>query len=375
MPIPVGRPGAAAAFDSRCAGCISECSTSTLKDKVIQLGCWDICCVERATSGLGATGFGLGAQAIDLTAGYTFTASTELIPHATEFLGMANLGGAPFMDIAPLTKSCPGYEAESRSCQSTCISSYIAVTVNGCWDDCCTAPPNPPPPPPPPPLPPPPLPPPSAPPPPPSPPPPPLPPPSPPSPPSSPPLPPYNPPTTPPPSKPLTQMEWAMGQAGGVANGVVSTWPWMRNADPSTASRAVAGSLPLVGSDDALAPSSPPPQTPPSSALGDAWGAGTGALTNSLHTTSGMAAGAFSWPFGDAKGSHKSRDGGKPSSLSVEPATTRHEVGTGGPTFGALMVCFIAAVGVVTSLMAVYRRRCYQARLARGQDEPPAVLL
>jgi len=175
----------------------------------------------------------------------------------------------------------------------------------------------------------------------------------------------------------MTHVEWALGQAGGVASGVISTWPWIRNANPTAAtSRAVSGSLHLLGAQDLLSPSSPPPHTPPSSALGDAWGKSTGVLTSSFDTTSGLAAGAASalaWPL-SAMGSPESGGGGQPAGLFVEAATTRHAMGRGDPTL-ALVVCMVAVLTVVTGLLALYQRRYYRARLASGDGDLPTLLL
>ncbi|EOD15255.1 hypothetical protein EMIHUDRAFT_471750, partial [Emiliania huxleyi CCMP1516] len=146
-----GRPGAAAAFYPQCSGCFSDCTAKTLNDEVVQLGCWDICCVERAASGLEASGLGLGVNALTGSIGLAGAASTTLLPGAALVNGLAQAGG-PLAQMNPLARPCPGFEATSRSCQSACISSYMAVAWNGCWDHCCTAPPSPPQPPSPPPA-------------------------------------------------------------------------------------------------------------------------------------------------------------------------------------------------------------------------------
>ena len=140
------RPGAGAALYPQCSKCFAQCTADALNDQVIQLGCWDICCVERFTSGLESSGLWLGTGALNSAIGTAGSMSKQYVPGASLMAGFTGMAGDG-MALNPLTRPCPGYDFASRSCQTACISSFMTIAWNGCWDHCCTSPPDPPPPP------------------------------------------------------------------------------------------------------------------------------------------------------------------------------------------------------------------------------------
>lgn len=147
-----------------------------------------------------------------------------------------------------------------------------------------------------------------------------------------------------------------MGQAGGVATGIVGSWPWLG-----------------AGADESASPpSSPPPHMPPPSNLDGAWKTGTGLLATSLDTSGGFAADAASrlgWAFygkdlntpkGDQAAAAGIRSEIYPKS---HKPVERHKVPT------AFM---LAAIAAVAWAILVTRRRVLQPRgntLQKHEDD------
>lgn len=127
-----------------CSGCVASCTQRHVDDQAISLGCWDVCCASRAASMLPTP----TASLVETTAAFAYANAAASIPAATELHSLAG----SIMRLNPVTYECAVADADSRSCQIACLSSYMTVAWNGCWDHCCTEPPSPPTPPSPPPL-------------------------------------------------------------------------------------------------------------------------------------------------------------------------------------------------------------------------------
>jgi len=80
-----GRPGAAAALYTQCESCYASCFAHTFNDHVVQLGCWDICCAERAASGLevGSVSVGSAIGGASFIAGGATSTVAGYIPGAS----------------------------------------------------------------------------------------------------------------------------------------------------------------------------------------------------------------------------------------------------------------------------------------------------
>uniref|UniRef100_A0A7S3WI25 Uncharacterized protein n=1 Tax=Emiliania huxleyi TaxID=2903 RepID=A0A7S3WI25_EMIHU len=185
-----GRPGAAAALYTQCESCYASCFAHTFNDHVVQLGCWDICCAERAASGLEVGSVSVGSAiggasfiaggATSTVAGYIPGASAvrplqrpfqpACSPHirasSTACRWLESRGWAARSRRTSQTRgrararwrqppaparrraSLPTWRCEPDGTFHTGTSSRAAlpaqVAWNGCWDHCCTAPPAPP---------------------------------------------------------------------------------------------------------------------------------------------------------------------------------------------------------------------------------------